>query len=635
MYHIEKTTPGNESIVEIKATAQIVPLKESLEQLLGNLDIWDHAFGDKCTVINDDKLLSAKDGDVHKNHPIFKMYPNKSLIFELYEDDCEFVNPLGSHTKTHKMTNIYWSLLNLPPWMRSNLKSIFLLGCVRAEFVKKFGFEEVLRDFLETIRKMETPEGFKISLNGKDVFLHGSLLCTCGDGLAMNTLAGFKESIGGATKPCRNCILSRPEMNFNFFEPDMQLRNMVDHDKDLKNVLDETKSKKIRERHSTDSGVVGKSVIQNYLATYDVTKCFPQDIMHNMLEGALEAEMRCMLYQFIENDCYLTFRDLNRSLQCFQYPPELITSKPSIIDRQHVTSEGGKLRQSASQMICLSLVLPIILAPFVSAPNEHYENFILLCQITNMLLAYEVKRKTIPLLRSMIFVHNSRYYKLYGKITPKFHFLTHAPTVIQNFGPCRETWCMRFEARHCWFGKIASRSNNYKNLAKTLAFRHQLKKCYEFELGDESAKVLGEKFFKPMPGNTVPIVSYKLGSNVARSLDLPSSEKTLQGSSCVYIKNFALQPGNIIIVEDGEFSLPQFAQIKALFVHGEKCALVVNRFETVEYDDYRNAYCVAKTSLFTCIISSQLPSLQTFPLCHNSSKMFIILNYYDRTEFYG
>jgi hypothetical protein len=36
---------------------------------------------------------------------------------------------------------------------------------------------------------------------------------------------------------------------------------------------------------------------------------------------------------------------------------------------------------------------------------------------------------------------------------------------------------MRYEGRHAYFKQIATRSNNFKNLAKTLAIRNQLKQC--------------------------------------------------------------------------------------------------------------------------------------------------------------
>ena len=37
----------------------------------------------------------------------------------------------------------------------------------------------------------------------------------------------------------------------------------------------------------------------------------------------------------------------------------------------------------------------------------------------------------------------------------------------------RRTWCMRFEAKHRYFKRLATYTGNYKNVAYTLATRHQ------------------------------------------------------------------------------------------------------------------------------------------------------------------
>ena len=39
-------------------------------------------------------------------------------------------------------------------------------------------------------------------------------------------------------------------------------------------------------------------------------------------------------------------------------------------------------------------------------------------------------------------------------------------------------WCMRFEAKHNYFKKLAIGLGNFKNLPWTLAGRHQNKQCY-------------------------------------------------------------------------------------------------------------------------------------------------------------
>ena len=54
--------------------------------------------------------------------------------------------------------------------------------------------------------------------------------------------------------------------------------------------------------------------------------------------------------------------------------------------------------------------------------------------------------------------------------------------VLVNFfdrhGPLVRQWCMRFEAKHHYFKKLAHGMTNFKNLSKTLAVRHQRLQCY-------------------------------------------------------------------------------------------------------------------------------------------------------------
>ena len=45
-------------------------------------------------------------------------------------------------------------------------------------------------------------------------------------------------------------------------------------------------------------------------------------------------------------------------------------------------------------------------------------------------------------------------------------------------GPLSQLWCMRFEAKHRYFKQVAKVIGNFKNIAKTLASRHQRYMCY-------------------------------------------------------------------------------------------------------------------------------------------------------------
>ena len=68
----------------------------------------------------------------------------------------------------------------------------------------------------------------------------------------------------------------------------------------------------------------------------------------------------------------------------------------------------------------------------------------------------------------------------HDKITPTFHYIIHYPSIIRKLGPLRSLWCMRFEAKHQYFKRISQRIFNFKNIAKSLANRHQMRLCWDF-----------------------------------------------------------------------------------------------------------------------------------------------------------
>ena len=72
----------------------------------------------------------------------------RALQIFLNTDDIEIVNPIGSHTKKHKITMFYYTLGNVPPHFRSRLQAIQLLGVARAKDLKKCGPGVLLEDFI-------------------------------------------------------------------------------------------------------------------------------------------------------------------------------------------------------------------------------------------------------------------------------------------------------------------------------------------------------------------------------------------------------------------------------------------------------------------------------------------------------
>ncbi len=74
-----------------------IPLKESLENLLNVVPLKSLNLSSKSSV---DLITDIFDGEEIKN----KLKNNDSLALTFYVDDAEVVNPIGAHTKKHKLS---------------------------------------------------------------------------------------------------------------------------------------------------------------------------------------------------------------------------------------------------------------------------------------------------------------------------------------------------------------------------------------------------------------------------------------------------------------------------------------------------------------------------------------------------
>lgn len=90
------------------------------------------------------------------------------VLLNLYIDDFEICNPLGSSRKKHKICAVYWNLSSLPPGCHSSLSSIYLALLCMSEDVRSYGYEKVLEPLLNDLVTLENQEIF-ISHLGESV----------------------------------------------------------------------------------------------------------------------------------------------------------------------------------------------------------------------------------------------------------------------------------------------------------------------------------------------------------------------------------------------------------------------------------------------------------------------------------
>ena len=81
-----------------------------------------------------------------------------------------------------------------------------------------------------------------------------------------------------------------------------------------------------------------------------VTEGLVMDIIHDILEGVLQYEVKELLkYLVSENICSLEL--INRKIAMFPYGYSDILNKPSEISREHLSSSDHKLRQNGMKKL--------------------------------------------------------------------------------------------------------------------------------------------------------------------------------------------------------------------------------------------------------------------------------------------
>lgn len=95
---------------------------------------------------------------------------------------------------------------------------------------------------------------------------------------------------------------------------------------------------------STTYGVVFESIL-NTSKYFHVTDGLVMDIMHDVLEGILQYEVKELIkYLVSEKICSLDY--INRRISLFPYGYSDMGNKPSEISRDHLTSSDHKLHQN-------------------------------------------------------------------------------------------------------------------------------------------------------------------------------------------------------------------------------------------------------------------------------------------------
>jgi hypothetical protein len=625
-----KTRPAVDLVLKV-FNAFTIPLLPNLKRLLENDDV-------RSCVDNPlnggDTYKTVLDGRYFRTHPFFSTN-EKPLGIIFYYDELTVNNPLSS--RIHKLGMFYWSLANVYPKYRSTLRAVNLFAVARYPDMVKFqGMQKILEQFVEEINQLQTV-GIDIRVGGNVKNYKGSLLMVCGDTPASAWVGGFKKSVA-ATKPCRRCMAGEDDI-FNFFhESQFVLRTMPSHEDHLRTIMDPALNGGNRNFWKQRFGINERSPLLD-IPGFDVTKCMVQDIMHVMSEGVVEVALRQFIKYCTTNELF-SIRTLNTRIANFDYM-HLVKDKPSPITTDHL---DNKLRQTASQMICLAHVLPFLVRDLLieeggGEEGPAYERLlchIKLLQIVNVCFSFEFREDDVDFLGHLIQSYLPHFKQLYpDAMVPKFHFLIHVVKQILDFGPLRQQWCMRFEAAHAWFKSVVKAVRNFLNMPWTCSYRHELLRCFELSgSGNPNSKRFLYQGHIVRSGHNIMLLQHELAEMLFPLLgEIDRQTYRLTITEEITVHGTTYKKGSVILLECDEFELPKFGVVKEIIVCDDNFFLVYNSCRSITFFDHLNAYLVDVNNEERGVRDvSTLTHPHSLSIFKFQDRKFVPLLYHTRTE---
>jgi hypothetical protein len=150
-----------------------------------------------------------------------------------------------------------------------------------------------------------------MTVDGIEKIVFGKVLVCAGDTLGQHLWGWYKEGVGFSIHKCRTCFCLFLKIQQEFLEEAFVLRTQARYNKECEEI-ENAPTDAVRSDLCTTYGINKRSALCD-LPDFDVTRQLPQDVMHTMLEGTVQYEVRLVLLHFIQTS-ELTLQQINGAI---------------------------------------------------------------------------------------------------------------------------------------------------------------------------------------------------------------------------------------------------------------------------------------------------------------------------------
>ena len=124
-------------------------------------------------------------------------------------------------------------------------------------------------------------------------------------------------------------------------------------------------------------------------------------------------------------------------------------------------------------------MLPLMIGDKIPQDNAHFELLLMLLRCMDLIFAPLLSVGQTQVLKHLIQDHHEHFKMLFPneRFTNKHHHMIHYPTCIRKAGPMSTMQCLKYEMKHGFSKRMASVNCNFKNICKSIAYKHQVLQC--------------------------------------------------------------------------------------------------------------------------------------------------------------
>jgi hypothetical protein len=421
-----------------------------------------------CAACRNGSLTTNQEKDCHysdvhsglnfKTNPFFSENPN-ALQLILYQDGLELVNPIGASKGIHKVIAYYLTIGNLQPHLRSLINQMQLVLLVKEKDLKLANLHDVLKPLTDELLDLE-----KTGFEHNDQHYKAAVLCITGDNLGQHTIGGFMESFS-CHYFCRYCRVERTKYKADPLSMG-EIRTPTSYRITATAVLNS-------DPVTPMLGIKGRS-------PFDVLQYFkicrpglPPCIGHDIFEGVIRKDLMKMITYFVKKK-WITYDALNTRI-----------NEMTLFGRDAKDKPVGRFKELNPKIIChavqcwvLLRMFPLYMRGCIVDPNDDvWKLYLLLREITEFICSPTILESQVIALEEKICKYMTLLQQCFpGPETssPKHHYMVHYPDLIRFFGPLIRVWAMGFEHKHQFLKHIIQSAQNFINILKMIAERHQL-----------------------------------------------------------------------------------------------------------------------------------------------------------------